>query len=223
MFSQSISKNSIILATFALVTAALIVLTQIGTEDLIEANKQQALEKALFELIPAESHDNQMLKDKVLLNKGILSNRKDRFAYFAFKNNEAIALVLPVTAPDGYGGEIQLIVGIYFNGEISGVRIVPPHNETPGLGDAIETKKSDWILGFNNKSLQNPKARKWSVKKDGGVFDQMTGATITPRAVVNAVYNSLLYFENNKTELLQRLKREQTNSFQTQQKTIGNK
>lgn len=209
MFSQSISKNSLILAFFAFITAAVIVITQNSTEDLIDANKQKALEKALFELIPVSTHNNQMLEDKILLEKGTLSNRKARFAYFAFKDGKAVAVVLPATAPDGYGGEIQLIIGIYFNGELAGVRVVPPHNETPGLGDAIETKKSNWILNFNQKSLVNPLPELWSVKKDGGAFDQMTGATITPRAVVSAVYKSLVYFDQNKNALLARLSTQQ--------------
>jgi len=209
MLEKSISKNSLILATFAFITAALIAFTQLSTESAIEKNKQKALEKALYELIPKAQHDNQMLDDKLLLPAGTLSNRKARYAYFAFKNQEAHALILPSSAPDGYGGEIQIIVGIYFSGELAGVRIVPPHNETPGLGDGIEVKKSPWMLAFNGKSLQNPEADKWAVKKDGGDFDQMTGATITPRAVINAVYKSLIYFEQNKEYLLAQLQASQ--------------
>lgn len=206
MFSESITKNSIILAVFALLTAAMIVFTQIGTEERVEKNKQIALEKALLEVIPEENHDNQMLDDVIVLPAGTLANRKSRPAYFAFLNNEPNAIILPATAPNGYGGEIQLIVGIYFSGEVAGVRVVPPHNETPGLGDGIEIKKSKWILGFNGKSLSDPVAEKWLVKKDGGEFDQMTGATITPRAVVDAVYQSLNYFEQHQNELLAQLK-----------------
>ena len=209
MLEKSISKNSVILASFAFITAALIALTQLSTEKAIERNKQKALEKALFELIPKEQHDNQMLDDKLLLTAGTLSNRKARYAYFAFKDDQPQALILPASAPDGYGGEIQLIVGIYFNGELAGVRIVPPHNETPGLGDAIEVKKSPWMLAFNGKSLQNPHPEKWAVKKDAGDFDQMTGATITARAVINAVYKSLIYFEQNHQSLLAQLQTEQ--------------
>jgi electron transport complex protein RnfG len=205
MLEKSISKNSLILAVFALVTAALIAMTQIGTEPRIERNKQRALEKALFEIIPRHTHDNAILEDSILLEPGVLSNRRARYAYFAFKNNEPFAAILPATAPDGYGGEIQMIVGIYFDGRIAGVRIVPPHNETPGLGDAIEVKKSDWILDFNEKSLYNPSAARWAVKKDGGDFDQMTGATITPRAIINAVHRSLIYFEQNNRQLLEQL------------------
>ncbi len=86
------------------------------------------------------------------------------------------------------------------NGNLSGVRVVK-HRETPGLGDAVDISHSNWILGFNDKSLSNPDDQGWKVKRDGGIFDQFTGATITPRAVVNAVHNALLYFEKNQDML----------------------
>jgi electron transport complex protein RnfG len=108
--------------------------------------------------------------------------------------------VLTVIAPDGYSGNIKLLVGVYYDGRVAGVRAVS-HKETPGLGDYIETGRSDWILGFNGRSLVSPSPGDWRVKPDGGVFDAFTGATITPRAVVRAVYKSLLYFEREKTNL----------------------
>jgi electron transport complex protein RnfG len=110
---------------------------------------------------------------------------------------------MEATAPEGYGGAIELLVGVNANGEITGVRVVPPHNETPGLGDKIETKKSDWIYSFDGKSLTNPKPEGWAVKKDGGDFDSFTGATITPRAVVDAVYNALAWYQANRSTLYQ--------------------
>ena len=102
-----------------------------------------------------------------------------------------------VTAPDGYNGDIRLLAGIAASGKIFGVRIIS-HRETPGLGDPIDIDKSDWILGFNQSSSKEPDANGWAVKKDGGRFDQFTGATISPRAVVSAVHNALLYFEANR-------------------------
>lgn len=203
---QSINKNALILAVFALICTSFIAVTNTATKKSIAANKQKAVEKALFELVPKISHDNNMLSDAIQLEPRTLSNRKSRTAYFAFKEEQAYAVVLPATAPDGYGGEIQLIVGIYYDGRLAGVRNVPPHNETPGLGDAIESKKSDWILGFNGKSLNQPKAKAWKVKKDGGEFDQMTGATITPRAIVKAVHKTLIYFKANKQTLFEKAK-----------------
>ncbi len=109
-------------------------------------------------------------------------------------------MVYSSIAPNGYNGPIQLLIGVYANGHLAGVRVVK-HRETPGLGDAVSITYSDWILGFNDKSLSNPEPGKWKVKRDGGIFDQFTGATITPRAVVNAVHNALLYFEKNQDTL----------------------
>ena len=121
--------------------------------------------------------------------------------YLAKKNNVVSALIFPVTATDGYSGIIKLLVGINIDGTLAGVRVVS-HKETPGLGDAIEIQRSDWILSFNNKSLDNPTGKGWAVKRDGGVFDQFTGATITPRAVVKAVHLSLIYFDRHKKDLI---------------------
>ena len=103
-------------------------------------------------------------------------------------------------APNGYNGPIHLLVGIKADGTLAGVRVVK-HRETPGLGDVVEISRSDWILGFNDRSLSKPDEKGWKVKRDGGIFDQFTGATITPRAVVKAVHNALLYFEKNQVIL----------------------
>jgi electron transport complex protein RnfG len=111
-----------------------------------------------------------------------------------------VAAVLASIAPDGYAGTIKLLVGINYDGSIAGVRVVS-HKETPGLGDAIEAERSDWILGFNGHSLREPGEERWKVKKDGGIFDQFSGATITPRAIVAAVHNTLSYYQNNREAL----------------------
>jgi electron transport complex protein RnfG len=113
-------------------------------------------------------------------------------------------MILPAVAPDGYSGEIRLLVGIDLDGRILGVRVTN-HRETPGLGDRIETRKSDWVHSFDGRSLGNPPAEQWNVKKNGGVFDQFTGATITPRAVVKAVQHSLAYFRQNRDIIRERL------------------
>jgi len=112
-----------------------------------------------------------------------------------------VAAIIPAITQDGYSGAISMIIGINFDGTVAGVRVVE-HRETPGLGDKIDLKKSDWILGFNGKSLLNPQQSDWKVKKEGGDFDQFTGATITPRAVVNQILKSLQYFENDRERLL---------------------
>ena len=107
-----------------------------------------------------------------------------------------------VTAPDGYNGDIRLLAAIDVTGTVLGVRVVS-HRETPGLGDPIEVERSDWVLGFTGKSLLSPQGKSWAVKRDGGEFDQFTGATISPRAVVKAVHNTLLYFKTNQKSLFE--------------------
>jgi electron transport complex protein RnfG len=120
--------------------------------------------------------------------------------YRALKDAKPVALVMSVIAPDGYSGSIKLLVGINTDGTLSGVRAVA-HRETPGLGDAIEEQRSDWVQQFNGASLENPPLDRWKVRKDGGDFDQLTGATITPRAVVQAVRNALLYYRQHRETL----------------------
>ena len=130
-----------------------------------------------------------------------LGQRSPQSAYLALKDGAPSALILPVTAPDGYSGAIHLLVGIFADGRLAGVRVLG-HKETPGLGDKIELAKSQWIRSFDGKSLSNPGAEGWAVKKDRGEFDQFAGATITPRAVVKAVHGALQYFDAHRAQLL---------------------
>ncbi len=202
IMGQSIRKNSIIMGLFAIATTGLIVLTQVGTADQIELAKRQALEKALEEIVPAALFDNKLLENSVEVGASKqLGSKETRTAYIATKNDTPVAVILQSTAPEGYGGSIHFLVGIRADGTVTGVRVVPPHFETPGLGDKIDLAKSDWILGFNGKSLENTKPTQWKVTKDGGQFDAFTGATITPRAVVDGVHKSLLYFDKHKLSL----------------------
>ena len=122
--------------------------------------------------------------------------------YLARKDGRINTVIIPAIAPDGYTTQIKILVGIHADGSIAGVRVTE-HRETPGLGDKIETRKSDWIQGFNGLSLGNPAGEGWAVKKDGGQFDSFTGATITPRAVVSAVHRALLYFRDHKEPVFQ--------------------
>jgi len=209
---QSVAKNAIGLALFAFVTAGVIAFVQLNTKAQIKDNIAHAQAKALYEITPKESVDNDILSNYISLNseqarKNLHINHlgpisDDAKLYLAQKDGQTHTFLFPVTAPDGYTTAIQLLVGIKADGSLAGVRVVD-HKETPGLGDKVELKKSDWILSFNDKSLTNPEADDWKVKKDGGEFDSFTGATITPRAVVNAVKQALVMFEKDKTLLLQ--------------------
>ena len=129
------------------------------------------------------------------------NNATKQTAYIARKNGRAIAMAITSTAPDGYNGNIELIIAVNIDGSISGVRVLK-HQETPGLGDKIERRKSAWITSFNDKTLLSEKDSRWAVAKDGGMFDQFTGATITPRAVVKAVKKAALYLTTNQEAIL---------------------
>ncbi|GAA0851341.1 electron transport complex subunit RsxG [Marinobacter szutsaonensis] len=203
--AQSIRRSAIGLGLFAIITGGSIAVTQALTAERIQEEAARAEARALFEIIPESQHDNDLLNDTVQLPASDrLATRGPVTVWVARRNGEPTGFIMPVVAPDGYSGDIRLLVGIDLKGTVLGVRVVS-HRETPGLGDRIETKKSDWIYSFEGRSLDNPEPRNWNVKKNGGVFDQFTGATITPRAVVKAVQKSLIYFRQNRREILNRL------------------
>lgn len=186
---------------FAAAGAALVGLTFMQTEDDIKYNEKLTLLKKLNNIIPAGSYDNDLLLDTVVIKPDtLLATRDETLAYRARKNKQNVAVVFSSIAANGYNGPIHLLVGVNADGTLAGVRVVK-HRETPGLGDAVQTTHSNWILGFDDKSLSDPEEKGWKVKRDGGIFDQFTGATITPRAVVKAVHNALLYFDNNQDTL----------------------
>jgi electron transport complex protein RnfG len=192
----AISKNSVLLGLFAALTTALIAWTYLGTKDDIARAQREAEAKQLLEIFPAHTHDNALIDDTftVAANQSLLNVREDKRAYRARRGDEVVGVILPATARDGYSGDISLLVGVHRDGRIAGVRVTS-HRETPGLGDAIDTNKSKWILDFQDRSLLNPNSDGWRVRKDGGVFDQFTGATITPRAVVVATRKVLEYVD----------------------------
>ena len=198
---QSILRSAWVLTAFAVGGAALVGLTHLTTADAIHRNERAVLLKKLNTIVPASQYDNDLLADTLEIPADYqLGTTGPEVVYRARKQGHNVAVVIPVVAPNGYNGPIEMLVGIYDNGHIAGVRIVK-HRETPGLGDAVERNKSDWVLGFNGKSLNEPDAKHWKVKRDGGVFDQFTGATITPRAVVKAIHKALVYFDTHRKRL----------------------
>lgn len=216
MMKESLAKNGLMLGAFAVVTTALIALTFFGTQEKIDQQKQQKLLSVLNEVVPSEFHDNALYANCTEVNVDELGGKKSHKVYRALLNNQPSALVLEATAPDGYSGDIDILVGVSLSGTsldersatqtnsneltVLGVRVIE-HKETPGLGDKIELAVSDWIMSFSLKPFSSDNLSIWKVKKDGGEFDQFTGATITPRAVVSAVREALLYVEANKSAL----------------------
>lgn len=203
---RAISSNSLMLGLFALLTTAAIAATYLSTRDAIAAQEKAAKAKALLQILPAARHDNSMLDDTLIIAAtDLLSLPEDGepgHIFVARKAGKVTAFIIPSVAPDGYSGAIRLLTGVTREGTVAGVRVVA-HNETPGLGDKVDLKKSDWVLGFSDTSLENPKPSDWKVKKDGGTFDQFTGATITPRAVTQAVYKTLIFYQQNRKALLE--------------------
>ena len=204
MLSQSIRNNALVLAIFALVTAFLLATTFLGTRDTIADAERRAAQKTLLDIYPEDSHDNDVLEDTVEIPQAYLSTlglKKPTDIHVVRQNGRVSGFIIPAVAPDGYSGDIRLLIGINTDGTVAGVRVIS-HAETPGLGDKVELRKSDWMLSFNGKSLGNPDRDRWAVKKDGGAFDQFTGATITPRAVVSRVAKTLVFYREHSRELL---------------------
>lgn len=198
----TISRRQILISgaflwLFAVAGTTLVAVTEFTTADAIVENERQVLLRNLHALLPAERLDNDIAGDTLELPAApLLGSESSATAYRARMQGEPVAVIFNSIAPDGYNGKIHLLVGVNVDGSLAGVRVIK-HAETPGLGDGIEIRKSPWIKGFDGRSLDNPDAAGWRVKRDGGEFDQLTGATITPRAIVSAVRNTLLYYRQN--------------------------
>jgi len=197
MSSRQILLSGFFLFLFAVVSTGFVAVTEHNTRQAIAENERRVLLRNLHALLPAGRLDNDIVNDTLLITASpLLGTENGSPVYRARLRGDPVAVVFNSIAPNGYSGKIYLLVGVYFDGSIAGVRAIK-HAETPGLGDALEIQKSPWVLDFDTKSLDNPSQGHWSVKRDGGVFDQFTGATITPRAVIQAVKNTLLYYEKN--------------------------
>jgi len=200
---RQILVSGVFLWLFAVVGTTLVAFTEYSTSSAIAENERQLLLRNLYALLPRNRLDNDIAADtRNLPASPLLGTDSATLAYRARLAGEPVAAVFNSVAPNGYNGRIHLLIGIYVDGSLAGVRVVK-HAETPGLGDAVEIRKSPWIKGFDGKSLSNPGKSGWQVKRDGGEFDQFTGATITPRAVVKAVHNTLLYYQQNADMIFQ--------------------
>lgn len=195
------SRYGILLGFVALLCTAISAGIFFLTKDKIDAVMAAQQRELLLQVIPQDYFNNNLLESAVIpQDKNLLGIQK---IYFAKKDGNISAYAYETTAPDGYSGDIRLLVGLDPKGEVLGVRVIE-HHETPGLGDKIELRISNWILNFTNQSINEHNLNEWAVKKDGGKFDQFSGATITPRAVVNQTKRSALIMLNNQA-LLQQL------------------
>ncbi|QKJ87078.1 Electron transport complex protein RnfG [Paramixta manurensis] len=190
----TIRKNGITLAVFAAVTTGVTAIINAVTKPTIEHQTTVQQKILLDQVVPTSLYNNAIQKECYLITDPALGTAKPHALYLARKEGKPVAVAIETTAPDGYSGAIQMIVGADFSGTVLGVRVVE-HHETPGLGDKIELRISNWINSFNGKKVSGPNDPHFAVKKDGGDFDQFTGATITPRAVVNAAKRAALLAE----------------------------
>ena len=186
---------------FSLVASAALSVSYFLTKTPIEESDARAKRMFLNQVVPSNLYDNNLVEDTISVEPNpLIGNKKNIDIYRAKKNNQVIAVIIETIAPDGYSGEIKTLVGVDQKDKILGVRVIT-HKETPGLGDYIEIDKSHWIKNFNLKSLDEMGEKEWAVKKDGGDFDYVSGATITSRAVIKSTYKSLLYVKENKKRL----------------------
>ena len=201
VYTRHSVKLAVVLAAFALVGTIMLAATYNATKDNIAASERRAKLALIAQILPPTLYDNDILRDAAGLQAvPELGTDEPTLVYRALKAGQPVAMVLEAVAPDGYAGKIKLLIAIKSNGEVSGVRVVA-HKETPGLGDYIEIAKNSWIQGFDGTSLEKYQSKDWKVKKDGGQFDYMTGATITPRAVVKAVHKALVWYSANREKI----------------------
>lgn len=200
LFRNALRTAAIMLA-FALIGTLLLASVFDVTRAPIEASEKAARLSLFKEILPAQNYDNDLLASQVTIApNALLGNRLPSIANVAKQQQQTAGVILEAIAHDGYSGDIKLLIAIRADGSISGVRVLA-HKETPGLGDYIDIAHGNWIKLFDNESLEKTAAEKWQVKKDGGQYDYMVGATITPRAVVKAVKQALQFYQQNKQTL----------------------
>jgi electron transport complex protein RnfG len=194
-------SSGIVLAVVAAVCTALVTVTYRLSAPRIAENEKAYLEQSLRPTLADVFYDNDLAESTLVLPPPHeLPGSGPAIIYRLFSEQAPVAAVFVVSARDGYAGPIKLLVAVEYSGTLTGVQVLE-HNETPGLGDLIEASRSDWLEQFKNASLEDPARDRWAIRRDGGEYDQLTGASITPRAVVRAVKETLLYFEANRDDV----------------------
>jgi Na+-translocating ferredoxin:NAD+ oxidoreductase subunit G len=202
--AKRVVRQAATLGLIAIVTTAVLAIIANQTHPRIVRNEQAWLRQQLDALLPPQTYDNDPLSDIVAVRAPeLLGTTQPVTIYRARRGDKPVAAVLRPIAPEGYRGPIELLVAIGYDGRLIGVQVLR-HNETPGLGDAFETRDVDWLQQFPGRSLSNPPVQRWTVRRDGGDFDAFTGATITPRAIVKAVRDALEYYARNRDRIFER-------------------
>ncbi len=198
---QGILASGMTLTLIAAICTALVAATYQLTAERISANQQAFLEQSLDPALSGVLYDNSITESKLVIpTPHELPGSDAAVVYRAYAEDRPAAALFVVTARDGYAGPIRLLIGISADGVVTGVRVLE-HRETPGLGDRIDSSRSDWVLQFDGRSMINPNIDGWAIKRDGGQFDQLTGASVTPRAVIKAITATLVYFDAHRDEL----------------------
>mgnify|MGYP001814629606 FL=1 len=201
MSNASVIKSGVTLAAIGAICTALVALTYQSTEQRIEDNEKAWLERSLQPALSGLFYDSGITESKIIIPPPHdLPGSDAAIVYRVYAESEPVAALFVVSARDGYSGPIRFLVGIKTTGEVTGVHVLE-HRETPGLGDGVETGKSDWAEQFKGRSLLDPEPAGWRIKSDGGQFDQLTGASVTPRAIIKSVRETLLYFDLHSDEV----------------------
>lgn len=189
-------RNALILTAFAAVCTLLVSATYVATRPIIAHQAQLNILNQLKQVLEPELYDNVPVENCALVSDTLITGGPQKTIYRATLNGEPSVVIIQTETKQGYNGLIEIMASVTADGTVKGVRILS-HQETPGLGDKVELAKSNWVLSFNNQHVQEAQDRNWFVKKDGGKFDQFTGATITPRAVVNQLRQAVWYTQQN--------------------------
>jgi len=201
MSEQTIIKTGATLAVIAAICTTLVAATYQLTRERIVANEKALLEQALQPALAGLFYEGGVSESRlVMLPPHDLPGNDTALIYRVYAQDKPVAALFAVTARDGFSGLIRILVGVESDGTITGIRILQ-HRETPGLGDKIESARSDWIFQFDGRSMGDPEVTGWAIRNDGGEFDQLTGASVTPRAVIGAIRDTLLYFDVHRDEI----------------------
>lgn len=201
MSDQGIIKTGMTLALIAAICTSLVAATYQATHERIAANEKALLEQSLQPALSGLFFDSGVSESRLVIEPPHeLPGNDAAVIYRVFAEGEPVAALFAVTARDGFSGPIRVLVGVEYDGTITGIRILQ-HRETPGLGDKIESARSDWVFQFDGRRMGDPVAAGWAITEDGGEFDQLTGASVTPRAVIKAIRDTLIYFDANRDDV----------------------